>query len=461
MKLWLKVSLISMIMITLATSICSLILLIRSGKSNLELAIENTITDQQMRVTSWSTAMENAVTDEYGVTSKRSLARYLIDKFADQHTVLLSDGDVIYNATSINPEDYLPMEEDMLQYIIQDIDNRSILIVGSGLQIGETNYHLYKINDISSVYSNIKNMAYQFAIINLIILFVSGVTLIFLIRLILRPISILKQNTGLIASGIYDKRIVVAEKDEIGELATNFNQMVSAIEKNMKDLREEVDRRTLFMSALTHELKTPMTSISGNAQTLLYTKMDEEEREDALLRIYSDCTRIERLSQKLLQLIVLRQKDSIPMNPYNVARLLEDVQLMCAEQLKDRQLTLSINNNIGELMMDRDLMESLLLNLIDNAGKASKPGDTIDVLAKENTILVKDQGVGISHNELNKITQPFYMVDPSRSRKSDGTGFGLALVEEIARLHHAKLLFDSTPGKGTTVKVVFNYDEKK
>ena len=103
------------------------------------------------------------------------------------------------------------------------------------------------------------------------------------------------------------------------------------------------------MSALTHELKTPMTSISGNAQTLLRTKLDDEEREDALMRIDAECTRIERLSQKLMQLIVLHQNDSIRLEPASVAELLENVRFSSAEQLKQRGLTLTISNTIDTL----------------------------------------------------------------------------------------------------------------
>lgn len=101
-------------------------------------------------------------------------------------------------------------------------------------------------------------------------------------------------------------------------------------------------------------------------------------------------------------------------------------------------------------------LASLLLNLIDNAGKASRPGDTIEVLARGNVISVSDHGLGMPKEELDKITQPFYMIDRSRAKKTGGIGLGLALAEEIARLHGAHLAFESEPGVGTTAKVVFD-----
>jgi signal transduction histidine kinase len=455
MKVWLKVSLIAIIMVVAATGVCSLIMLLRLGGSNLNFAVENTLAAQKLKAASWREAMENSADDGYGATAVRTLARYLIDKFTDENTVLISNDDFIYNATYINPKEYLPVSGDAQQYTIQDIGGSTFLIAGSNLNIKDTPYTLYVVKDIGSVYGNIGALSFQFSLIDLAVILAAGAVIILLVRLVLRPVTTLKRNTALIAAGIYDKRVEIKEADEIGELASHFNRMAEAVEAQVAALREEADRRTLFMSALTHELKTPMTAISGNAQTLLRTKMDEGEREDALISIDAECTRIERLSQKLMHLIVLKQRDGIRLEPGSVEDLLEGVRLSSLEQLRQRGLFLLISNGMDTLAMDRDLLMSLLLNLIDNAGKASNPGGTIELSAAGNVISVTDHGKGIPPDEIGKITQPFYMVDKSRSKKAGGIGLGLALAEEIARLHGARLEFESTPGKGTTAKVVF------
>lgn len=464
MKLWLKVSLIAIILVTLATSVCSLIMLLHSGKSNLDLAIQNTLSDQKVRAVSWQNAMDNEIDDEYSDTARRSLARYLIDKFADENTILISDNDFIYNCTYVDPLGFLPLSNEQestqkQQYIVAEIKGKSIMIAGSRIQVRETVYLLYVVEDISSIYSGIEDTAHRFALINLAVILAAGAVIIILVRLVLRPISTLKHNTGLIAQGVYDKRIDIKEQDEIGELAEDFNSMAEAVQSHVETLREEAERRTMLMSALTHELKTPMTAISGNAQTLLRTKMDEAEREDALIRIDNECNRIERLSQKLMQLIVLREHNGLSMKEESVGCLLQVVQDACMQQIRQRELTLKVQNEMDTLLMDIDLLSSLLLNLIDNAGKASNPGDTIELIAKDSTITVTDYGKGIPQDELSKITQPFYMVDKSRAKKAGGIGLGLALAEEIANLHGAKLMFKSEIGKGTTVKVVFNNEE--
>ncbi len=457
MKLWLKVSLIALILVVLATGTCSLIMLIRSGESNLALAVQNTLTNQQVRAASWSTAMTSELDSQYTDVAKRSLARYLIAKFAESTTILLSGEDAIYNTTLMNPVDYLPITAETQQYGVFDIDGQSMLLAGSRITIDKTEYLLYVVSDITSVYSGVETMAHQFALINAFVIALAGGVLMLLLRAVLRPIQTLQKSTAYLASGVYDQRIDIRQDDEIGELAADFNRMADAVETHIRALKDEAERRTLFMSALTHEMKTPITGISGNAQTLLGTKMTEEEREDALLGINHECLRIERLSQKLMQLLVLKQEGDLQLAPARVSTLLERVRASAAELLKQRGMTLKIQNEMDTLVMEPDLLANLLLNLIDNAGKASRSGSTIEVIARENAISVVDHGCGMPKNELDKITQPFYMIDRSRAKKAGGIGLGLALSEEIARLHHARLEFDSEPGVGTTVKVVFSH----
>ena len=457
MKLWLKVSLIALILVVLSTGVCSLIMLIRSGESSLSLAVENTLVNQQVRAASWSTAMDSELDSQYTVVAKRSLARYLIAKFAETTTILLSGADVIYNNTAIDPSAYLPITADGQQYVVSEIDGRSMLLAGSRVTVDSTDYELYVVSDITSVYAGVETMAYQFALVNACVITLAGGVLMLLLRAVLRPIQTLQKSTAYLAGGVYDQRIAIQQDDEIGELAVDFNRMADAVETHVRALKEEAERRTLFMSALTHELKTPVTGISGNAQTLLGTKMTEEEREDALLGINRECLRMERLSQKLMQLIVLKQGGELEREPASVADLLETVRDSAAELLRQRGLTLTVENKMDRLTMEPDLLASLLLNLIDNAGKASRPGNSIELIARGDTISVVDHGCGMPQCELDKITQPFYRIDRSRARAAGGIGLGLALAEEIARLHEARLEFVSAPGVGTTAKVVFSH----
>ena len=459
MKLWLKVSLVSIIMVTAALSILSLLILINAGKSNLDYAIQSAISTHTANAVYFENAMQVSVNQTINAATERSLARFYVASLADSNIILNAADDVIYNTTSIDPALYLPLETQEEQYVITDIGEESMLIVGNKISVRGIDYSFYRITDVTSIYTELLELSYRFAWISLLVILCTAALITLLVRTILSPIKRLKENTSLIAAGVYDKRIAVTEQDEIGSLAMDFNTMAQAVENRVEELKEEAERRTLFMSALTHELKTPMTSIKGNAETLLMTKMDEEEREAALLQINADCTRVERLSYKLMQLLVLKRSGDIEPKPQSVSELLDMVYDAAKEQIKQRELILTIENHMKRLKMDKDLLCELLLNLIDNAGKASPRGSAITLLAQDNSISVFDHGHGIPHEELHHLTEPFYMVDKARSRKQGGMGLGLALAQEIARLHGAHLEIESEIGVGTTVKVVFENEK--
>lgn len=460
MKLWLKVSVVSIIMVTAALSILSLLILIGAGKSNLDYAIQSAVSTHAANAVYFEKAMQASADETISATTKRSLARYYASSLADPNIVLTAADDVIYNTTSIDPALYLPLETQEKQYVITDIGEKSMLIVGSQISVRGVDYSFYRITDVTSIYTDLLALSYRFSWISFLVILCTAALIILLVRTILHPIQRLKENTSLIAAGVYDKRIAVTELDEIGSLAMDFNTMAQAVENRVEELQEEAERRTLFMSALTHELKTPMTSIKGNAETLLMTKMDEDEREAALLQINADCTRVERLSHKLMQLLVLKHAEDIEPKEQQVSELLDMVYDAAKEQVRQRRLILNIENHMELLKMDRDLLCELLLNLIDNAGKASPRGSAITLLAQGNIISVSDSGHGIPAGELHRLTEPFYMVDKARSRKQGGMGLGLALAQEIARLHGAQLAFESEVGKGTTVKVVFEHEKE-
>ena len=460
MKLWLKVSIVSVIMVTAALSILSLLILIGAGKSNLDYAIQSAVSTYTANAVYFEKAMQDGADETISATTQRSLARYYVSSLADPNIILTAADDVIYNTTSIDPALYLPLEAQKKRYIVTDIGEKSMLIVGNHISVRGVDYSFYRITDVTSIYTELLALSYRFSWISLLVILSTAALITLLVRTILSPIQRLKENTALIAAGVYDKRIAVAEPDEIGSLAMDFNAMVQAVETRVEELKEEAERRTLFMSALTHELKTPMTSIKGNAETLLMTKMDEEEREAALLQINADCTRVERLSYKLMQLLVLKRSSDIEPKKQKVSELLDMVYDAAKEQVRQRGLFLNIENHMELLKMDKDLLCELLLNLIDNAGKASPRGSTITLLAKDHILSVSDPGHGIPARELHRLTEPFYMVDKARSRKQGGMGLGLALAQEIARLHGAHLAFESEVGKGTTVKVVFENEKE-
>ena len=198
-----------------------------------------------------------------------------------------------------------------------------------------------------------------------------------------------------------------------------------------------------------------MTAISGYAQTLLSTKISRQNEEAALFYIYEECGRLERLSKKMMKLLELDQDNSLTLTDTPVSHLFEAAAKSCEVILKDKQITLECMEHGEHFLMDLDLMTDVLINLIDNGVKASDNGSRMILRAYDNIIEVQDFGQGIPAEEQEKIMEPFYMVDKSRSRKSGGAGLGLALTALIAKRHNISIQIDSKEGNGTRIILQF------
>ena len=163
-------------------------------------------------------------------------------------------------------------------------------------------------------------------------------------------------------------------------------------------------------------------------------------------------------------LIGLYENDSLQMEETELSELFERVRRLETCQLKHQEMVLEVSSFSGTRRVDADLFESLLVNLIDNAIRAGHRGGRIRLIRlaqdgrRGERILVQDDGKGISPEEMEEITQPFYMVDKSRSRKEGGAGLGLALCSRIAALHNLRLSIESRLGEGTTVTLEFPID---
>ncbi len=314
---------------------------------------------------------------------------------------------------------------------------------------------VYRVASMDEVQKNVRRLTgYVLAITFGVVGLTTGILFIIL-RHILQPLQELNETTKRLAEGNYDQRVTVRRKDEIGQLEESFNKMAEAVETSTRSLEESEKRKTLFMGNLTHELKTPMTAISGYAQTLLSTKLSRENQEAALLYVYEECGRLERLSKKMMKLLELDQEDSLVFTDTPVSRLFEAAEKSCDVILKDKQMTLECIEHGEHFSMDLDLMTDVLINLIDNGVKASECGGKIVLRAYDNIIEVQDFGQGIPAEEQEKIMEPFYMVDKSRSRKSGGAGLGLALTVLIAKRHNILIQIDSKEGNGTRIILQF------
>jgi signal transduction histidine kinase len=267
-----------------------------------------------------------------------------------------------------------------------------------------------------------------------------------------RPIKRLGRAAAGIAGGNYRERLPISSGDEIGDLSKSFNLMADAVEDKINELAENARQKEDFVASFAHELKTPLTSVIGYADILYQKTLPPEQVKDAVWYILSEGLRLEALSLKLMDLIVLNRQD-FTLEAMPSAELLHNAVGGLHPLLEEKKVSLHLKVSPAYIKVEYDLFKTLLLNLIDNSIKAG--GSVIEVVGRKNGdrygISVSDNGRGILASELDRITEAFYMVDKSRSRKQHGAGLGLALAARIAEIHGGSLHFESEEGTGTIV----------
>ena len=452
MKLWQKVSLICSAVLTSIVLLMGGLLLREAEQSILELTYQQSSDKQRNLLASFSEMSNYYLEETDSAPVEYSLVKYCFSRFADSTCVLMKGGETLYSNVAVDMSRYAIEGYDAEQFE-EEIGGRQILITGSNVNVRNECYAVYVVEDITGAYESITRMVWRFALIGGVGILLGFVLIGLLVRRSMQPLAVLKTAAGRIAAGGYGERATVLSKDEVGALANDFNRMAEAVENHIGELIETAERQRLFIGGVTHEFKTPLTTVILNADTLQNAYMDEEERQTALSYIERQCKWLERMTQKLLKLITLKQ--DIELKPSSAPQLFERVEESMAETLRQRDTRLISECKLNTLSMDADLMPSVLINLVDNASKASAPGQAVTMRAYDDVIEVSDNGIGIPESELARITEPFYVVDKSRSKKLGGSGLGLALVKEIVNAHGAALEIESSVGVGTTIRVRF------
>lgn len=362
------------------------------------------------------------------------------------------DGLKVLNAVNSTKVD-VPGLETPLHHASYVINKEHYFIASTDILINGENYALCLVRNVTDAMNGINRLAAECTIAGLAIIILATTLVLWLTRRSLKPIEALERGAMQIAEGSYEKRIAVEGHDEIAALAERFNRMAEAISEKIAELNERAERQRLFIRGLSHEMRTPVTSIMARAETLLLRDISDIDRKRSLERIYDQCAWLERFSGKLMTLTMLER--NIEKKPESVAELFDSVRETVSASLEERGISLISECRINTLPMDMDLMRSAIVNLIENARRASSEGASIELNAVGNIIEVCDHGCGIPEDEIDRITEPFYMVDRSRSKKNGGIGLGLTIVKRIAQAHGASLEVYSASGEGTTATLIF------
>ena len=345
---------------------------------------------------------------------------------------------------------------------VRKIDGSYFMFTATVVNAASGRVYLGLCKNLTSIYDGREDLVSRYRIALICLLFAGGVCVYILSRYITRPISSLNKLAGRIADGNYDLRSHNNSRDEIGELARNFNRMADRLVEEMQRKVLEAKQKEDFTAAFAHELKTPLTSIIGYADMLNSLKLSDEECHEAYFYIYSQGKRLESLSHKLLELVSMDKSPNI-FKPVSTKSLEQDIRTTMRPIWKQRGVKGKVELEKAVLQGDGELLLSLFYNLLDTAVKAMDKGDRGFILMKGARVKdgyevkVVDNGRGIPQDEISRITEAFYMVDKSRSRKEGGAGIGMALCWKIIQIHNGTLKIDSRLGEGTVMKVVFKY----
>ncbi len=259
-----------------------------------------------------------------------------------------------------------------------------------------------------------------------------------------------------IDSNVYNAEYapLIDENNDIGGMIIVFQDITE--QQKLENMRKE------FVANVSHELKTPITTIKSYTETLMDGAIEDRDISMKFLSVVDDeCDRMARIVRDLLQLSDLDYKQTKwNKKSIDINELLENIYLkikISAEE-KNQKIKLHVQENIGQIVADKDGIEQVILNIITNAIKYTSNNGNIEISAKSNNetvvITVEDNGIGIPKEDINRIFERFYRVDKARSREMGGTGLGLSIARQIIEAHKGEILINSEFNKGTIVDII-------
>lgn len=268
-----------------------------------------------------------------------------------------------------------------------------------------------------------------------------------------RPLKLMSDAAKAMARGDFSKRIPVTSDDEIGELAVSFNQMTNSLSQ-LEGMRKS------FIANVSHELKTPMTTIGGFIDGIIDGTIEPDQQKYYLGIVSDEVKRLSRLVQSMLSLSRL-ESGEFKLNPssFDFCELLLNVVLSQEQRIEKQRININGLDSIGSVTVnaDRDLIYQVIYNLVDNAVKFTPEGGNIGfaikVDSKKMYFRIENTGKGIPLSELKYVFERFYKVDKSRSANKTGTGLGLYIVKTILKTHGGNITVSSKENEFTAFDV--------
>ncbi len=375
------------------------------------------------------------------------------------------DGEVLFSNFPIFDDigSLMPKEPGEQLWTTKQIDEDLHVIISSHIANDQQSVVLVCARSLSEMVNTWGDMKNSLLVGSFAVSVLLALSLYFVLRDLSKPLEKLAGNANRFAQGDLNQRAEVKGHDEIQDLALGFNAMADTAVENIDEIKQVAEKNARMAADLSHEIRTPLTAIKGYAEYMRIAELTEDEQSSSLDYIIDESARLQKISQRMLQLASLDHA-SIELTPIKLRDIVQRAALSVQADIKKASLHLEIDPIPDvRIACDEILMESLLINLLDNAIKACMAYPSGERIQLRTTLVDKlviieiiDSGQGMNADELLHLGEPFYRADTSRSRKSGGTGLGVSLCYKIAALHKADLRYSSAPGKGTIATLLFN-----
>lgn len=312
------------------------------------------------------------------------------------------------------------------------------------------------INEINTIQTNVFTITYMPF---LVIVLLTFITLAFLSQKVLRPMAKINATAREYAAGNFDAKTNIVRNDEIGELANSLEYMASELSK-LDEYRKN------FISNISHDFRSPLTSIKGYLEAMLDGTIPPDKYDKYLNIVLSESKRLTKLTTGLLELNDFDNYGPIlKTSSFDLLDIFNSVTLTFEKVANDKHITFDISNSASTsiVVADKTKITQVIYNLVDNALKFSSANSTIYISLSEKNdklfVSVKDQGTGIKKESQNKVWERFYKTDPSRGKDKQGTGLGLSITKEIIKAHGENINLLSTEGVGS--EFIFSLSKAK
>lgn len=453
MRLSLKIFLGICIPAISITFILVSILVTKSFNTNLEIELNLYIQEFQTIINTIEDSTSDSMTYEEAV-------RYVSDYYKEKDIYLAyyKDKQLIYSS-----DEKIKLKNMQLLDVMDDKYNTIVEKSGDdyysflAIKINDKENLVY-IRDLNYVYNERANMVRLcIFIVVFFILFISIIAYI-ISKTLTKPLLTLKKEMVKLSNGNYNVSLKEG-KDEIGLLLHEFNNMSKELAKSNAKLLDQINSKQLFIDNLSHEMNTPLTSISGYSDLLINAVLTDKQRQKYLKYIKEETNRINEMYKKLL-VISYKENNNIDIVKINCDDMFSEIERELKSKLKEKKIKLDIDNQLPFLEGDKVLISLAISNLVRNAIDASLENSQVIIKTyqKEHKkyIVVTDMGRGIAKEQIAKIVEPFYRIDKARSRKNGGAGLGLSIVTRVMQLHRGQLKIISEIGKGSSFILEFN-----